>query len=384
MLAAKIQAKGQELMAKSSSYRGRLAPSPTGYLHLGHARTFWVAWQRARAAGGKLIFRNEDHDYQRCKPEFVRAMYEDLHWLYLDWDEGLDLDGVSYGGFGPYSQSERRSFYLDTWRKLRDSGLIYPCTCSRKDLERVLSAPHEEPLHGAPLHGAEFYHLNDRGPQPGSPERGGFARAGVEKPSPEIAKDPSSQPGAATVQFPMKGPSSQSQATAVQSIADDELPYPGTCREKIGTAKDYDSPAGVSWRFKVPDGETISFNDSYFGHQEFVAGRDFADFLLWRRDDIPAYQLAVVVDDAAMQITEVVRGADLLKSTARQLLLIHALGYSTPAYFHCPLLRDEKNVRLAKRHDALSLKNLREQGVETEELRRRFGNELDWNKGILF
>ena len=74
-----------------ATYRGRLAPSPTGYLHLGHARTFWVAWQRARAAHGKLIFRNEDLDYQRCKPEFVQAMYEDLHWLGLDWDEGPDL-----------------------------------------------------------------------------------------------------------------------------------------------------------------------------------------------------------------------------------------------------------------------------------------------------
>ena len=122
-----------------ATYRGRLAPSPTGYLHLGHARTFWVAWQRACAAGGKLVFRNEDLDYQRCKPEFVRAMYEDLHWLGLDWDEGLDLNkvGVTYGesergDFGPYSQSDRRSFYLDAWRKLRDSDLIYPCTCSRK------------------------------------------------------------------------------------------------------------------------------------------------------------------------------------------------------------------------------------------------------------
>src|SRR5579864_978737 len=146
-------------------YRGRLAPSPTGYLHLGHARTFWVAWQRVRAAHGKLIFRNEDLDYQRCKPEFVEAMYEDLRWLGLDWDEGPDITpqsgkcgqpgdpGVG-GGFGPYSQSERRSFYLDAWRKLRDSGLIYPCTCSRKDLERALSAPHEEPLHEAPLRGA--------------------------------------------------------------------------------------------------------------------------------------------------------------------------------------------------------------------------------------
>jgi glutamyl-tRNA synthetase len=310
-------------MAKSSSYRGRLAPSPTGYLHLGHARTFWVAWQRARAAHGKLVFRNEDLDYQRCKPEFVRAMYEDLHWLGLDWDEGFDLNGVSHGDLGPYSQSERRSFYLDAWHKLRDSGLIYPCTCSRKDLERALSAPHEEPRHSC----------------------GTAALGGV-------------------------------------PAADDELPYPGTCREKIGTAKDFDSPAGVSWRFKVPDGETISFDDSYFGRQEFVAGRDFADFLLWRRDDIPAYQLAVVVDDAAMQISEVVRGADLLKSTARQLLLIRALGYSTPAYFHCPLLRDEKNVRLAKRHDALSLRKLREQGMKVEELRERFAEEVEWGKEL--
>src|SRR5581483_1845473 len=141
-------------------------------------------------------------------------------------------------------------------------------------------------------------------------------------------------------------------------------------------AKDYDSPAGVSWRFRVPDGETISFEDGYYGQQQFTAGSDFSDFLLWRRDDIPAYQLAVVVDDEAMQITEVVRGADLLKSTARQLLLIRALGYSTPAYFHCPLLRDEKNIRLAKRHDALSLRKLKEQGAQAEELRGRFAQEI--------
>ena len=338
-------------MAKSSSYRGRLAPSPTGYLHLGHARTFWVAWRRARAAYGKLIFRNEDLDYQRCKPEFVRAMYEDLHWLGLDWDEGPDTGG----GFGPYSQSERRSFYLAAWRKLRDSGVIYPCTCSRKDLERALSAPHEEPLHGAPLHGA--------------PLRGAESNLGAQAPSPAIEEpyDIGTQPGAAAVQSPI----------------DDELPYPGTCREKIGTAKDYDSPAGVSWRFKVPDGETISFEDGYFGRQEFVAGRDFSDFLLWRRDDIPAYQLAVVVDDAAMQITEVVRGADLLKSTARQLLLIRAMGYPVPAYFHCPLLRDEKNIRLAKRHDALSLRKLLEKGVKAEELRKRFAEEVEWGRGLV-
>jgi glutamyl-tRNA synthetase len=169
--------------------------------------------------------------------------------------------------------------------------------------------------------------------------------------------------------------STESDANAVQ-FADDELPYPGACREKIGTAQDYDSPAGVSWRFRVPDGETITFHDRCFGPQQFVAGCDFADFLLWRRDDIPAYQLAVAVDDEAMQITEVVRGADLLKSTARQLLLIRALGYSSPSYFHCPLLRDEKNMRLAKRHDALSLRTLRERGVRSEELVLTFEKEM--------
>jgi glutamyl-tRNA synthetase len=293
-----------------------------------------MAWHRARAAQGKLVFRNEDLDYQRCKPEFVQAMYQDLRWLGLDWDEAPDTGGP----FAPYSQSERRSFYLDAWRKLRDSGSIYPCTCSRKDLERALSAPHEGPSCGA------------------------------QAPSPAYPRQPSVQPGTAVVQvFTDHVPT------------DDEAFYPGTCRNKITTAAQYDSPAGVSWRFRVPDGETVSFTDRYSGPQQFVAGQDFSDFLLWRRDDIPSYQLAVVVDDAAMQITEIVRGEDLLKSTARQLLLIRALDYSVPGYFHCPLLRDAKNVRLAKRHDALSLKTMREQGASAETLRKKFSEEI-WKK----
>lgn len=285
------------------SYRGRVAPSPTGFLHLGHARTFWVAHQRARAVGGKLIFRNEDLDVHRCKPQFVNAMYEDLRWLGLDWDEGPDAGGP----FGPYLQSQRREFYLAAWHKLRDGGFIYPCTCSRKDLERALQAPHDD---------------------------------------------------------------------------DDEAPYPGTCREKISTAIDWKAPRGVSWRFKVPDGRTVAFHDRYFGQQKFIAGTDFTDFLVWRRDDVPAYQLAVVVDDAAMQITEVVRGEDLLKSTSRQLLLLEALECLAPDYFHCPLLRDENNQRLAKRHDALSLRTLREQGVNPRQLRERFAAEVNWERGM--
>jgi glutamyl-tRNA synthetase len=286
-----------------ASYRGRLAPSPTGYLHLGHARTFWVAWRRARAAGGQLVFRNEDLDVHRSKAEFVGAMFEDLRWLGLEWDEGPDRGGP----FAPYSQSQRRSFYLDAWRRLRDSGFIYPCACSRKDLERALDAPHED---------------------------------------------------------------------------DDELPYPGTCRRQLNTARSWDSPAGISWRFRVPDGELIAFEDLYCGKQSFTAGGDFSDFLVWRRDDIPAYQLAVIADDAAMQITEVVRGADLLKSTARQLLLFRALGLAPPRYFHCPLLFDEHNVRLAKRHDSLSLRALRAQGIKPDELRKKFAEEIDFELGL--
>ena len=285
-------------------YRGRLAPSPTGYLHLGHARTFWTAHQRARACAGTLIFRNEDIDQQRSRPEFEQAMYGDLRWLGLEWDEGPDVGGL----FAPYSQSQRRDLYLAAWRKLRDGGFIYPCTCSRKDLAHALSAPHED---------------------------------------------------------------------------DDELHYPGVCRSRLAEAQTWQSPTGVSWRFKVPDGQTLAFTDLYHGPQKFIAGQDFSDFLVWRRDDVTAYQLAVVVDDEAMHITEVVRGADLLRSTARQLLLMEALGYSTPAYFHCPLLRDEENRRLAKRHDSLSLRQLRKEGADPAALLKQFAQELEWNRNLL-
>jgi glutamyl-tRNA synthetase len=270
-------------------YRGRIAPSPTGLLHIGHAYTFWTAYQRALAHQGTLVFRNEDLDPQRSKSNLAKAMIEDLRWLRIVWQEGPDVGGA----FGPYEQSRRRNFYLEAWRKLRDSGFIYPCTCSRKELALVTTAPNE---------------------------------------------------------------------------GDDEPVYPGKCRERIGEAKQYESPAGVNWRFRVSDSEVIAFEDDSQGAQRYVAGKDFGDFVVWRRDDVPAYQLAVVVDDESMQITEVVRGADLLKSTARQLLLIRALGYRDPAYFHCNLIRDPHGVRLAKRHDALSLCALRERGLTPDEV----------------
>jgi glutamyl/glutaminyl-tRNA synthetase len=270
-------------------YRGRIAPSPTGLMHVGHACTFWTAYQRSLEHSGTLVFRNEDLDPQRSKADYAAAMLEDLQWLGIRWQEGPDVGGP----FAPYEQSRRRNCYVQAWRKLRDGGFIYPCTCSRRDLAMSAGAPNE---------------------------------------------------------------------------GDDEPIYPGRCRERIAEAKQYESPAGVNWRFRVPDDEIIRFEDHHLGPQSYVAGRDFGDFVVWRRDDVPAYQLAVVADDAAMQITEVVRGADLVKSTARQLLLLRALGLPVPAYYHCDLVRDDVGVRLAKRHDALSLRALRETGKTADEV----------------
>jgi Glutamyl- and glutaminyl-tRNA synthetases len=149
---------------------------------------------------------------------------------------------------------------------------------------------------------------------------------------------------------------------------EDEPIYPGTCRPKAGVVADTKT-ARVNWRFQVPDGETISFADGNLGQQEFVAGRDFGDFVVWRHDGLPSYQLAVIVDDAAMAITEVVRGEDLLKSTARQLLLYKALGLTAPRFYHCPLVTDEAGIRLAKRHAPLSLRNLRAKGLTPQNMR---------------
>ena len=264
-------------------YRGRIAPSPTGYLHLGHARTFLIAADRARQFNGALIFRNEDLDPDRCRAEFVSVMYEDLCWLGISWSEGPDCGGAH----APYSQSQRREFYLAAWKQLRDTGAIYPCTCSRKDLAASASAPND---------------------------------------------------------------------------MDDEPIYPGNCRTR-NDALGFEQPGGVNWRFRVPEGEKIAFEDQHLGGQRYVAGRDFGDFVVWRRDDVPAYQLAVVVDDDAMKVSEVVRGADLLKSTARQLLIYRALGLRAPDFYHCHLVRDKTGARLAKRNDALSIRKLRQSGI---------------------
>lgn len=266
-------------------YRGRLAPSPTGYLHVGHALTFWRAQERCRERHGALVLRVEDLDCARCRAEFREALFEDLRWFGLEWTEG------------PFLQSERRPLYLEAWKKLRDRGLVYPCNCSRRDVLSAAGAPHAE---------------------------------------------------------------------------EEEPLYPGTCRPSCLTIPVAEDPAGMNWRFRVPENDALQFLDQCAGRQRALAGRDFGDFVIWRKDGVPAYQFAVVVDDAAMRITEVVRGADLLLSTFRQLLLYRALDLPAPDFCHLPLVTDSSGQRLAKRHDALSLRTLRAEGATPDEIRRRF------------
>ncbi len=265
------------------SVRGRFAPSPTGHLHLGNARTALLAWLHARAQGGTFIYRVEDLDAGRVRPGFRASQPADLRWLGLDWDEGPDVGGR----FGPYLQSLRTPLYDDALAALRALGHVYPCRCSRKEIAAAVSAPH----------------------------------AGDEE-----------------------GPA-----------------YPGTCRDRPI------DPSGkpCALRLRVPPGQ-VTVDDQLQGRAVFDPATSTGDFVVSRKDGVAAYQLAVVVDDAAMRITDVVRGSDLLASTARQLLLYRALELDPPGWMHVPLLLDEAGGRLAKREGSLTLGALRERGVSPE------------------
>jgi len=280
----------------SVSRRGRLAPTPTGLLHVGHARTFSLAAERAGSAG--LVMRIEDLDGPRCRPEYAAAALDDLRWLGLTWIEGPDVGGPH----SPYVQSERATWYLEIWRRLEATGLIYPSPHSRRDVEAAATAPHESDKKGdIPL----------------------FQKRGM---SPFFTEP---------IFPPALRPASWERAS---------------------------EPGGVAWRFRVPDGRVIEFADGLCGTVHRTAGVDFGDFVVWRRDDLAAYELAVVADDHAMEIAEVVRGADLLTSTARQLLLCEALGWTPPAFAHAPLICDANGHRLAKRTGGLAIRELRAAG----------------------
>ncbi len=266
--------------------RGRYAPSPTGPLHLGNARTALLSWLAARVARGSYLLRIEDLDGPRVRPGLEARILSELRWLGLDWDEGPDVGGAS----GPYRQSERLARYEESLRWLRDAGLAYPCFCSRAEIAAASQAPH-----GA----------SDEGPR-----------------------------------------------------------YPGTCAvlDPIEASRRAASRR-PAWRFRVPPGK-VGFVDGLHGPCEVDVAGEIGDFVVARADGIPAYQLAVVVDDAAMAVTDVVRGDDLLPSTARQLLLYRALGLTPPRFAHVPLVVGEDGARLAKRHGALSLGELRERGAD--------------------
>jgi len=263
----------------SGTLVGRLAPSPTGVLHLGNARTFLLAWLSVRARGGTLLLRIEDIDGPRVKAGAAEQTIEDLRWLGLDWDGDV------------FVQSARRVLYRAAAQRLVDMGLAYPCVCSRKEVDEAASAPHESAL----------------------------------------------------------------------GVASDGPVYPGTCRGRFASLEEAKAQTGrqASLRFRV-DVEQVPFVDAFRGPQP---GAIAGDFVIQKRDGDPAYQLAVVVDDAAQEVTEVLRADDLLPSTPRQLLLYRALGLPDPTFAHVPLVVGHDGLRLAKRHGDTSLRHFRNQGA---------------------
>ena len=257
---------------------GRLAPSPTGSLHVGNVRTFLWAWLSARAQGGRVLLRVEDLDAPRLREGVVPKMIDDLRWLGFDWDGDVAV------------QSERRESYREVFAKL--AGKIYPCRCTRGDIAASQSAPHE---------------------------------------------------------------------------GDQEPRYPGTCR-------DFQGP-GIAWRLRVEPG-AVDFIDRFYGGQSIDVASSVGDFVVAKTPEQPAYQLAVVADDLAQGVTEVVRGDDLIPSTARQMLLLHALGATPPVYGHVPLVVGTDGKRLAKRFGDAQIATLRAQGVSPE---RIIGNLAEWS-----
>jgi glutamyl-tRNA synthetase len=273
-----------------SRIRGRYAPSPTGLIHVGNARTALAAWLSVRSQSGTFVWRLEDLDGPRVVPGMAEAAMEDLAWLGLDWDEG------------PYVQSERSAFYEEALARLAEAGRLFPCRRSRKDLQSMASAPH--------------------GPE-----------------------------GSA--------------------------PYPAAFRPERLEPGWFAQLSDAAIRFQA-HGRPVEWIDRVYGRQVERVDQTVGDFVLKRRDGLYAYQLAVVVDDLLMGINEVVRGADLLDSTARQIQLIEALGGKPPSYAHIPLVVNAQGEKLSKRDAGLTLRSLRE-GMRPEEL----AGYLGWSLGLL-
>lgn len=264
----------------------RLAPSPTGALHLGNARTFLVTWALARQRGWRVVLRIEDLDGPRVKPEAITGCIETLRWLGLDWDEG------------PIVQTDDLGPHRSAMARLARAGCVFPTKLTRREIAAAASAPHD---------GSDTSTSNDMG---------------------------------------------------------GDVVFPRSLRPPLGPVAFADE--ATDWRFVVEDG-TVGFEDAFAGEQSIEPAKTIGDFVVWTRREQPAYQLAVVVDDARQGVTQVIRGDDLLDSTARQLLLLDALGLPRPReYWHLPLVIGEDGRRLAKRHGDTRLDHYREAGVEPE------------------
>lgn len=264
----------------------RLAPSPTGALHLGNARSFLINWTMARQHGWRVVLRIEDLDGPRIKDDADTLAIEILGWLGMDWDEG------------PHYQASNLTPYHNALCKLLERGEIYPCTCTRKEIQQAQSAPHDD---------------------------------------------------------------------------SHELKYPGTCRPKQDVPGTVDcdillKDSHQAWRILVPEGE-VAFDDRLHGPQSIDVHQQVGDFIVASKAGLPAYQMAVVVDDAAQGVTQVVRGDDLIRSTGRQLLLYRRLGLiPEPTYTHLPLVLGPDGRRLAKRHGDTRIDTYRRRGVSAERI----------------
>lgn len=267
--------------------RTRLAPSPTGALHLGNARTFFINWLLARQNDWSITLRIEDLDGPRIKKDAAQQAIDDLQWLGLDWDDG------------PVYQSSRSDLYNKALEQLKSDGRVYPCTCSRSEVELAASAPH---------------------------------------------------------------------------IEDGSTIYPGTCRGRFINIQEALSSTGrkPALRFNTTRASTIEFEDGFQGLIRCHVAQELGDFVVAKQDGTPAYQLAAAVDDAAMHMTHVVRGDDLISSTPRQILLYKALGLEKliPSYIHIPLVVGPDGKRLAKRHGDTKLSTYRHMGVPASSILR--------------
>ena len=270
-----------------SAIRVRFAPSPTGYLHVGGARTALFNWLLARKLGGTFILRIEDTDVERSTKESVDAILQGMEWLGLDWDEG------------PFYQSDSFPLYKEHVQKLLDEGKAYRCTCTSEELEGKR----------------------------------------------ELAMKEGRKPK-----------------------------YDGTCRERITQP---DAPFVV--RFRAPHGDEVVFDDLIKGRIAFPA-EELDDLIIQRTDGTPTYNFCVVIDDALMRITTVIRGDDHVNNTPRQIQLYQALGFPVPRFAHVPMILGSDKARLSKRHGATSVIAYRDMGYLPEAL-LNYLVRLGWSHG---